>query len=87
VEDRSPLPFFTLLVQEEASELTSYCLQEYPFDIPTEAFTFQIFKQAFAAVQASVVHLQVCNSPVDTRTPLYVSLLLLPKQDMDGASN
>jgi hypothetical protein len=38
-------------------------LQEYPFDIPTEAFSFQIFKQAFAAVQASVVHLQVCNSP------------------------
>eukprot|EP00243_Klebsormidium_subtile_P004495 TRINITY_DN18494_c0_g1_i1.p1 TRINITY_DN18494_c0_g1~~TRINITY_DN18494_c0_g1_i1.p1 ORF type:complete len:542 (+),score=174.02 TRINITY_DN18494_c0_g1_i1:279-1904(+) len=35
--------------------------QEYPFDIPTEAFTFQIFKQAFAAVQASVVHLQGVN--------------------------
>ena len=30
----------------------------YPFDIPTEAFSFKLFKQAFAAVQASVVHLQ-----------------------------
>jgi hypothetical protein len=31
----------------------------YPFDIPSEAFTFLRFKQAFAAIQASVVHLQV----------------------------
>jgi hypothetical protein len=31
----------------------------YPFDIPTEAFPFERFRQAFAAVQASVVHLQV----------------------------
>eukprot|EP00879_Flechtneria_rotunda_P026362 GHRR01028105.1.p1 GENE.GHRR01028105.1~~GHRR01028105.1.p1 ORF type:complete len:274 (+),score=85.18 GHRR01028105.1:1140-1961(+) len=30
----------------------------YPFDIPTEAFPFVRFKQAFAAVQASIVHLQ-----------------------------
>lgn len=30
----------------------------YPFDIPTEAFPFERFRQAFAAVQASVVHLQ-----------------------------
>lgn len=30
----------------------------YPFDIPTEAFKFELFKQAFAAVQASIVHLQ-----------------------------
>eukprot|EP00878_Enallax_costatus_P043003 GHUV01050569.1.p1 GENE.GHUV01050569.1~~GHUV01050569.1.p1 ORF type:complete len:113 (-),score=30.16 GHUV01050569.1:239-577(-) len=30
----------------------------YPFDIPTEAFSFKLFKQAFAAVQASIVHLQ-----------------------------
>lgn len=26
----------------------------YPFDIPTEAFSFDIFKQAFAAVQVGV---------------------------------
>ncbi|KAG2300502.1 hypothetical protein Bca52824_036974 [Brassica carinata] len=32
--------------------------QQYPFDIPTEAFSFEIFKQAFAAVQSCVVHLQ-----------------------------
>lgn len=31
----------------------------YPFDIPSEAFSFELFKQAFAAVQASTVHLQV----------------------------
>lgn len=32
--------------------------KQYPFDIPTEAFSFQIFKQAFVAIQACVVHLQ-----------------------------
>lgn len=32
--------------------------QQYPFDIPTEAFPFEIFKQAFVAIQACVVHLQ-----------------------------
>lgn len=32
--------------------------QQYPFDIPTEAFPFDIFKQAFVAVQSCVVHLQ-----------------------------
>lgn len=31
---------------------------KYPFDLPTEAFSFDLFKQAFAAVQASIVHLQ-----------------------------
>lgn len=31
---------------------------KYPFDLPTEAFSFERFRQAFAAVQASVVHLQ-----------------------------
>ena len=30
------------------------------YDVPTEAFSFAIFRQAFAAIQASVVHLQVC---------------------------
>lgn len=34
-------------------------LQQYPFDIPTEAFSFEIFKQAFVAIQSCVVHLQV----------------------------
>ncbi|XP_057445661.1 fructose-bisphosphate aldolase-lysine N-methyltransferase, chloroplastic [Lotus japonicus] len=32
--------------------------QQYPYDIPTEAFPFEIFKQAFAAIQSCVVHLQ-----------------------------
>ncbi|XP_010551929.1 PREDICTED: ribulose-1,5 bisphosphate carboxylase/oxygenase large subunit N-methyltransferase, chloroplastic [Tarenaya hassleriana] len=32
--------------------------QQYPYDIPTEAFTFEIFKQAFVAIQSCVVHLQ-----------------------------
>ncbi|KAF6148955.1 hypothetical protein GIB67_026700 [Kingdonia uniflora] len=33
--------------------------KQYPYDIPTEAFSFEIFKQAFVAVQSCVVHLQV----------------------------
>ena len=32
--------------------------ESYPFDLPTEAFSFDLFRQAFAAVQASTVHLQ-----------------------------
>lgn len=32
--------------------------RQYPYDIPTEAFPFKIFKQAFVAVQSCVVHLQ-----------------------------
>ncbi|KAJ7552901.1 hypothetical protein O6H91_06G075700 [Diphasiastrum complanatum] len=32
--------------------------KQYPYDIPTEAFSFKIFKQAFVAVQSCVVHLQ-----------------------------
>lgn len=32
--------------------------KQYPFDIPTEAFPYKIFKQAFVAVQSCVVHLQ-----------------------------
>ncbi|XP_047314066.1 actin-histidine N-methyltransferase-like [Impatiens glandulifera] len=32
--------------------------QQYPYDIPTEAFPFEIFKEAFVAVQSCVVHLQ-----------------------------
>lgn len=34
--------------------------KQYPFDVPTEAFPFEIFKQAFVAVQSCVVHLQGC---------------------------
>ncbi|XP_002986460.2 ribulose-1,5 bisphosphate carboxylase/oxygenase large subunit N-methyltransferase, chloroplastic [Selaginella moellendorffii] len=37
--------------------------KEYPFDIPTEAFSFEIFKQAFVAVQSCVVHLQGVSLP------------------------
>ncbi|KAK9674319.1 hypothetical protein RND81_12G225700 [Saponaria officinalis] len=32
--------------------------QQYPYDIPTEAFSYEIFKQAFVAIQSCVVHLQ-----------------------------
>ncbi|GBG60037.1 hypothetical protein CBR_g368 [Chara braunii] len=35
--------------------------KKYPFDIPTEAFPFEIFRQAFVAVQSCVVHLQGVN--------------------------
>eukprot|EP00898_Chlorokybus_atmophyticus_P007628 jgi/Chlat1/7867/Chrsp66S07342 len=35
--------------------------QKYPYDIPTEAFSLNIFKQAFVAVQSCVVHLQNVN--------------------------
>ncbi|RZC57981.1 hypothetical protein C5167_005276 [Papaver somniferum] len=34
---------------------------QYPYDIPTEAFPCEIFKQAFVAVQSCVVHLQKVN--------------------------
>lgn len=40
----------------------------YPFDIPTECFTKKTFRQAFAAIQASVVHLQ--NVPLSRRFAL-----------------
>lgn len=35
---------------------------KYPYDVPTEAFSFTLFRQAFAAVQTAVVHLrqEVC---------------------------
>jgi len=32
--------------------------RNYPYDIPTEAFSLQLFTQAFTTVQASIVHLQ-----------------------------
>ena len=32
--------------------------KNYPYDIPTEAFSLALFTQAFATVQASIVHLQ-----------------------------
>lgn len=31
---------------------------KYPFDPPTECFSFEVFRQAFCAVQASIVHLR-----------------------------
>ena len=34
----------------------------YPYDIPTEAFSFQIFKQAFAAIQVTE-HARHCRWP------------------------
>ena len=33
-------------------------MQQYTYYIPTEAFSFEIFKQAFAAIQSCVVHLE-----------------------------
>ncbi|CAK0782675.1 hypothetical protein CVIRNUC_005870 [Coccomyxa viridis] len=38
--------------------LAGSLFKNYPFDSPTEAFSPNLFRQAFAAVQASVVHLQ-----------------------------
>ncbi|XP_051120511.1 uncharacterized protein LOC127244158 [Andrographis paniculata] len=54
-------------IKREYSELDTVwfmagsLFQQYPYDIPTEAFTFEIFKQAFVAVQSCVVHLQKVN--------------------------
>lgn len=51
-------------IKREYSELDTVwfmagsLFQQYPYDIPTEAFQFEIFKQAFVAVQSCVVHLQ-----------------------------
>ena len=47
-------------------------VQQYPYDIPTEAFPFEIFKQAFVAVQSCVVHLQV-------KLFLYLRVFYLPE--------
>ncbi|KZV47565.1 hypothetical protein F511_32229 [Dorcoceras hygrometricum] len=44
--------------EAELDYLTGSPTKQYPYDIPTEAFTFEIFKQAFVAVQSCVVHLQ-----------------------------
>ncbi|CAN1273283.1 Actin-histidine N-methyltransferase [Linum perenne] len=43
---------------DELAYLKGSPTQQYPYDIPTEAFSFEIFKQAFVAVQSCVVHLQ-----------------------------
>ncbi|KAM2107159.1 hypothetical protein ACFX1Q_024169 [Malus domestica] len=51
-------------IQREYNELDTVwfmagsLFQQYPYDSPTEAFPFEIFKQAFVAVQSCVVHLQ-----------------------------
>ena len=34
--------------------------RRYPYDQPSESFSLKVFKDAFAVVQSSVVHLQVC---------------------------
>lgn len=61
---KSALEQVQLLKQLYILTVSSYIiciniLQQYPYDIPTEAFSFEIFKQAFAAIQSCVVHLQV----------------------------
>ncbi|GMH40672.1 hypothetical protein BSKO_08576 [Bryopsis sp. KO-2023] len=38
--------------------LAGSLFDKYPYDIPTEAFSEQLFMQAFTAIQACVVHLQ-----------------------------
>jgi len=51
-------------IQKEYEELDTVwfmagsLFNKYPFDLPTETFSYEVFKQAFAAVQASIVHLQ-----------------------------
>ena len=51
------------------SHVCSYSLfNAYPYDIPTECFTKETFRQAFAAIQATVVHLQ--NVPLSRRFAL-----------------
>ena len=51
-------------IEKEYSELDtvwfmgSSLFRNYPFELPTEQFSFEVFKQAFAAIQGSVVHLQ-----------------------------
>eukprot|EP01026_Neomeris_dumetosa_P048980 TRINITY_DN424_c0_g1_i2.p1 TRINITY_DN424_c0_g1~~TRINITY_DN424_c0_g1_i2.p1 ORF type:complete len:491 (-),score=44.36 TRINITY_DN424_c0_g1_i2:270-1694(-) len=44
--------------------------RDYPYDVPTEQFPFEVFLQAFAAVQSSIVHLQ--------KVPLAKRFALLP---------
>ena len=46
---------FSLLFQNQKKKKLS---KRYSYDPPTGAFPLEVFKQAFAAVQASVVHLQ-----------------------------
>jgi hypothetical protein len=56
------LPYVSIFLLETTIITVLYfrvVMQQYPFDIPTEAFPFEIFKQAFVAVQSCVVHLQV----------------------------
>ncbi|CAI5498349.1 unnamed protein product [Closterium sp. Naga37s-1] len=38
--------------------LAASLFKQYPYDTPSETFPFEIFKQAFIAVQSCVVHLQ-----------------------------
>jgi len=47
--------------------MASALFNKYPFDPPTEAFSFDVFKQAFCAVQASVVHLRGADVPMSQR--------------------
>ena len=50
--------------------------QQYPFDIPTEAFPYEIFKQAFVAVQSCVVHLQVVVAYIATLLQIQICIWL-----------
>ncbi|KAG5527082.1 hypothetical protein RHGRI_028117 [Rhododendron griersonianum] len=50
-----------LWTETDLAYLTGSLTKQYPYDIPTEAFPFEIFKQAFVAVQSCVIHLQKAN--------------------------
>ncbi|GFH13221.1 rubis-subs-bind domain-containing protein, partial [Haematococcus lacustris] len=49
----------TLVLTWQVWYMACSLFNRYPFDLPTETFSFERFKQAFAAVQASIVHLQL----------------------------
>lgn len=61
-----------LNVDECDYDFLNFFLQQYPYDIPTEAFPFEIFKQAFVAIQSCVVHLQVCTFPLSAKQGLFI---------------
>ena len=56
--------YLSQAIEKEYNELDTVwfmagsLFKNYPYDVPTEAFSLDLFTQAFAAVQASIVHLQ-----------------------------
>ena len=58
----------TFLVELKGEMCDVSLFNAYPYDIPTECFSKKTFRQAFAAIQATVVHLQ--NVPLSKRFAL-----------------